>query len=42
VPRGAGCELTLTHEMKPEWADYAKRTEEGWAAILEGMAAVVD
>jgi uncharacterized protein YndB with AHSA1/START domain len=39
VPQGATCELTLTHEMKPEWAEYAGRTEAGWAKILAGLAA---
>jgi uncharacterized protein YndB with AHSA1/START domain len=38
VPLDAGCELTLTHEMKPEWAEYAGRTEEGWTNIIEGLA----
>jgi uncharacterized protein YndB with AHSA1/START domain len=41
VPLDSGCELTLTHEMKPEWAEYAGRTSEGWAGILEGLAAVL-
>lgn len=38
VPLKAGCELTLTHEMKPEWAEYAERTEQGWINIIEGLA----
>lgn len=41
VPLERGCELTLTHEMKPEWADFASRTTEGWAGILEGLAATL-
>lgn len=41
VPQGDGCELTLTHEMKPEWADYASRTEEGWTMILDALAATL-
>lgn len=41
VPLEAGCELTLTHEMKPEWADYADRTSAGWTGILEGLANVL-
>jgi uncharacterized protein YndB with AHSA1/START domain len=41
VPLESGCELTLTHEMKPEWADWADRTTEGWAGMLEGLAAVL-
>jgi uncharacterized protein YndB with AHSA1/START domain len=38
APLESGCELTLTHEMKPEWADYAARTEEGWSNIVAGLA----
>jgi uncharacterized protein YndB with AHSA1/START domain len=41
VPLEAGCELTLTHEMKPEWADYAGRTEEGWTNIIDGLGRVL-
>jgi uncharacterized protein YndB with AHSA1/START domain len=33
-----GCELTLIHEVSPEWAD---QVEEGWTMILEGLAEVV-
>lgn len=36
-----GCELTLTHEMKPEWAEYAGRTQEGWTMIIDGLARVL-
>jgi uncharacterized protein YndB with AHSA1/START domain len=39
VPLETGCELTLTHEMKPEWGEYAGRAEAGWAGILDGLAA---
>ena len=42
VPLESGCELTLTHEMKPEWAAYAGRTQDGWTTMLEGLAAVVE
>jgi Activator of Hsp90 ATPase homolog 1-like protein len=41
VPDGAGCQLTLTHEMKPERAEYASRTEAGWASILDRLAATL-
>ena len=40
VPRGAGCELTLTHEGVPP--DYAERTQGGWATILDGLERVID
>lgn len=35
---GAGCELRLTHEMAPEYAPYAQRTESGWRHILASLA----
>jgi uncharacterized protein YndB with AHSA1/START domain len=36
VPRGAGCELTLTHDnVLP---DYRDRTISGWRMILDGLA----
>jgi uncharacterized protein YndB with AHSA1/START domain len=37
-PRDGGCEVALTHEMAPEWAEYAERTKEGWSMILDGLA----
>ena len=42
VPTEAGCELTLNHELHPDWADYAERTEKSWATmigILDGALA---
>jgi len=39
VPRGNGCELTLTHEgVLPEYAD---RTQGGWSKILGGLEAAL-
>lgn len=32
-----GCELVLTHETSPEWAD---QSGEGWRMILDGLAGV--
>jgi len=37
-PRGKGAEVTLTHQLDPAWADYAKQTELGWKKILGAMA----
>jgi len=34
APADGGCDLTLTHEVTPEWAD---QVEEGWTAILDGL-----
>lgn len=38
VPQEIGVELTLTHEMDPKWADYASRTEAGWAKMLDALS----
>jgi hypothetical protein len=37
----AGCDLTLTLEMNPKWADYASRTEAGWTKMLNALAQVL-
>jgi uncharacterized protein YndB with AHSA1/START domain len=34
IPVETGCELTLTHEMHPKWAEYVSRTTEGWTKML--------
>jgi len=41
VPRGTGCELTLSHEIDAKWAEYKDRTESGWTTILDGLAATL-
>ena len=33
-----GADLTLTHELHPDWADYAARTEAGWTTMLNALA----
>jgi len=38
VPDGAGCTLTLTHEMDPAWAAYEEQTRHGWTTILASLA----
>ena len=42
LPAGTGCELTLKHELQPQWADYAARMEAGWTAMLDALAATLD
>src|SRR5262245_1818130 len=37
-PHGTGCELSLTHETKPE---LARQMSHGWIRMLEGLAAVL-
>jgi uncharacterized protein YndB with AHSA1/START domain len=41
TPQVSGCELTLTHEMDPKWADYAERVEGSWTKMLESLAGAV-
>lgn len=41
TPVAGGCELTLTHEMDPQWAGYADRARAGWTLILDGLAAAM-
>jgi uncharacterized protein YndB with AHSA1/START domain len=33
-----GCELTLTHELTPNWAEFASRTKDGWRKMLDTLA----
>jgi hypothetical protein len=34
---GSGCELTLTHEIDPQWIEYRDRTRDGWTMILDNL-----
>jgi len=36
-PSGAGCELTLMHEMDPRWADFKDRVTESWKKMLGAL-----
>ncbi len=38
VSRDDGCELTLTHELHPKWADFGDRTQHGWTTMLAALA----
>lgn len=38
APSDAGCELTLVHELPPEWADLAARAEAAWKLELATLA----
>lgn len=38
-PQGAKCVLTLTHELKPEFAKMARRSQDGWTQIVARLAA---
>ncbi len=41
VPLDAGSELTLTHELHPEWADFADRAAASWTRMLDRLAATL-
>jgi uncharacterized protein YndB with AHSA1/START domain len=41
APRAGGCTLELAHELRPEWADYADRTRDGWTEMLGCLAGVL-
>jgi uncharacterized protein YndB with AHSA1/START domain len=41
APLETGCELTLTHEMQPKWADFAERVQSGWSKMLATLAATL-
>ena len=36
-----GCEVTLTHEMDPEWSEYVERTEKSWSQMMGALAQVL-
>jgi uncharacterized protein YndB with AHSA1/START domain len=38
----AGCTLSLTHEMAPEWAAYEEQTRKGWGMILESLGRMTE
>ena len=40
-PKDNGSELILTHDMDPNWADFAKRTEEAWTKMLNVLDQVL-
>jgi hypothetical protein len=41
IPLEKGCELTLTHELHPNWVDFASRAEASWTKMLDVLAATL-
>lgn len=37
-PGASGCELTLTHELHPSWAEQVGRIEGSWSKMLNALA----
>jgi uncharacterized protein YndB with AHSA1/START domain len=42
TPAQDGCDLALTHEIPPQWTDYASRTEEGWRRMTGVLAKLLE
>lgn len=41
-PRDTGCELSLTHALAAEWAEYTDRTRAGWSSMLDALQRTLD
>jgi uncharacterized protein YndB with AHSA1/START domain len=37
APFGAGCKLTLTHQLDPKWASFQELARKGWTGILDNL-----
>ena len=35
IPKDNGCELTLIHELHPDWIEYLERAKEGWSQMMD-------
>lgn len=42
APAESGCELTLTHEIHPDWADYVDDVTSAWSTMLAEIHRVLD
>jgi uncharacterized protein YndB with AHSA1/START domain len=38
TPGSTGCELNLTHELHPSWAEQVGRIEGSWSKMLDALA----
>jgi uncharacterized protein YndB with AHSA1/START domain len=41
TPTAEGCTLTLTHEMPPQWADFADLSRAAWEKMLGVLATLL-
>jgi Uncharacterized conserved protein len=37
-----GCELTVTHELHPSWAEHVGEMEASWRRLLDGLARAIE
>lgn len=42
TPREFGCELALTHQLTPAWADFATKCQDAWKKMLDALSALLD
>lgn len=42
TPRAGGCDVKLTHEMSPEWANFADKAAGAWTKMLTALAAALN
>ena len=41
TPTATGCQVLLTHELQPHWANYRERMAASWQKMLTAMAASI-
>ena len=41
VPLAKGCDLTLVHEMHPDWTEFVQRVQDAWTRMLDAMASAL-
>ena len=39
---GSACDVSVTHELHPTWADHVGQMEASWRQLLEGLARVTE
>ena len=42
APVDGGCELTLTHEISRDYAEYEDRTRAGWTKLLGDLKRLLE
>ncbi|RYG41416.1 SRPBCC domain-containing protein, partial [bacterium] len=42
TPKAMGCDVVLTHELKPEWVNYRKDIAGSWKKMLDALARAMD